>query len=182
MLDNLFQPTRPLRGATSWATALCSCCLNFNPRAPCGARHGITAEDIWTTVISTHAPLAGRDETACMLPWMAGIFQPTRPLRGATPDGSPLTYKHSQFQPTRPLRGATSVTLRRSVSSEFQPTRPLRGATEVNRCLRYEEYISTHAPLAGRDFSDDAFAIEICISTHAPLAGRDFDFVQHRAP
>ena len=34
----------------------------FNPRAPCGARHVLTASDVVVGIhISTHAPLAGRD-------------------------------------------------------------------------------------------------------------------------
>ena len=57
----LFQPTRPLRGAT-----ICTFCrlptqVNFNPRAPCGARQ----PDLRTVSVRS-------------------IFQPTRPLRGAT--------------------------------------------------------------------------------------------------
>ena len=56
-----FQPTRPLRGATS----LDDLFANFD-------------------VISTHAPLAGRDERALALTRELMKFQPTRPLRGAT--------------------------------------------------------------------------------------------------
>ena len=56
----------------------------FNPRAPCGARH-ITKQPYakWLE-ISTHAPLAGRDENTKNLMSNGCIFQPTRPLRGAT--------------------------------------------------------------------------------------------------
>ena len=35
---NLFQPTRPLRGATRLSNTLHMSNLYFNPRAPCGAR------------------------------------------------------------------------------------------------------------------------------------------------
>ena len=34
----IFQPTRPLRGATFMRAVLFEGRLNFNPRAPCGAR------------------------------------------------------------------------------------------------------------------------------------------------
>ena len=57
----LFQPTRPLRGATRAGQRL-------------ARRVGI----------STHAPLAGRDERALALTRELMKFQPTRPLRGAT--------------------------------------------------------------------------------------------------
>ena len=57
--------------------------------------------------ISTHAPLAGRDVIPVDDATVAGVFQPTRPLRGATFINLP-TDKGQLFQPTRPLRGATS--------------------------------------------------------------------------
>ena len=59
--DLLFQPTRPLRGAT--------------------AAVGRVGDQ---RVISTHAPLAGRDLTSSGPLDAHTIFQPTRPLRGAT--------------------------------------------------------------------------------------------------
>ena len=81
-----FQPTRPLRGATtarSWARWRPA---HFNPRAPCGARHWLVR----------FFPRITR-------------FQPTRPLRGATSLlGQVLQHGHG-FQPTRPLRGATQA-------------------------------------------------------------------------
>ena len=78
-----FQPTRPLRGATPHVlqvsgvgcisthaplagrdiTNLCRTLLrmDFNPRAPCGARHQQGNYRLCVNLISTHAPLAGRD-------------------------------------------------------------------------------------------------------------------------
>ena len=56
-----FQPTRPLRGATCSRLSAFSIILNFNPRAPCGARRSLAVR-----------------------PPTAQLFQPTRPLRGAT--------------------------------------------------------------------------------------------------
>ena len=147
---------------------------NFNPRAPCGARPNagnwtITDEGFQPTRplrgateramngilrkldISTHAPLAGRDDGA-FLRWSSEQkFQPTRPLRGATSDliqatqitnistHAPLAgrdldatnakIKDAKFQPTRPLRGATIAVDDILDNPRFQPTRPLRGAT-----------------------------------------------------
>ena len=80
----IFQPTRPLRGAT---VKLCQQAydytdisthaplagrdngyyestnkgLDFNPRAPCGARRLSLLPQVLPLKISTHAPLAGRD-------------------------------------------------------------------------------------------------------------------------
>ena len=80
------------------------------------------------------------------------IFQPTRPLRGATPDGAQLQRQKQYFNPRAPC-GA-------------RPQIPLY----LIRATR----ISTHAPLAGRDRQVRHPCIDCpCISTHAPLAGRD---------
>ena len=82
--EHTFQSTRPLRGATGTrlpprysgryfnprapcgarprliCAALCPH-QHFNPRAPCGARRDARRRDHHGTVISIHAPLAGRD-------------------------------------------------------------------------------------------------------------------------
>ena len=102
-----FQSTRPLRGATcaltrdatSWKNfnprAPCGArlgggiritfsALNFNPRAPCGARLQTMTMTACRLIISTHAPLAGRDVGQTYRIALSTIFQPTRPLRGAT--------------------------------------------------------------------------------------------------
>ena len=123
--------------------------------------------------ISTHAPLAGRDNSIpASIPHTAP-FQPTRPLRGATAAARPSTPARTYFNPRAPcgarlrLYGAASraadfnprapcgARLRLSqikpASSIFQPTRPLRGATVTTSDLLGEQNISTHAPLAGRD-------------------------------
>ena len=57
-----FQPTLPLRGATSYVTNL----LPFS-------------------LVSTHAPLAGSDRWQVRAIERDTGFQPTLPLRGATP-------------------------------------------------------------------------------------------------
>ena len=101
-------------------------------------------------MISTHAPLAGRDGEMVMTVHRWFAFQPTRPLRGATAivaeaiksikisTHAPLAGRDlrrcgsslaSRFQPTRPLRGATMSSFGLPLIALFQPTRPLRGAT-----------------------------------------------------
>ena len=124
----------------------------FNPRAPCGARPLGPKEKALIILISTHAPLAGRDSRfsertiqhyisthAPLAGRDAGtaqecrelaVFQPTRPLRGATGTIFYIFPQVSGFQPTRPLRGATSRRTNIEKTAAFQPTRPLRGATE----------------------------------------------------
>ena len=124
----------------------------FNPRAPCGARRYLPQGIRYPHKISTHAPLAGRDQ-----------------------EGKQAYGSNEQFQPTRPLRGATDIRLDiRLPQKQFQPTRPLRGATtSFVMSTTISRAISTHAPLAGRDGVVAHIAESPAISTHAPLAGRD---------
>ena len=125
-----FQPTRPLRGATL-------------PRLGGSDR---------TAQISTHAPLAGRDTFQARLFRHLQHFNPRAPC-GARRYNRKGVYCSTIFQPTRPLRGATAIRLTNSRGKiTFQPTRPLRGATHRHRPSCTILDISTHAPLAGRDF------------------------------
>ena len=90
-----------------------------------------------TIKISTHAPLAGRD----LLPYIdrrcRKYFNPRAPCGARLKtlrSSSPIFV----FQPTRPLRGATHYSYYWIDSLAFQPTRPLRGATwtisQANAC------------------------------------------------
>ena len=79
------------------------------------------------------------------------IFQPTRPLRGATAlvvtdAGDVPISTHAPLAGRDPRYAA-----RIAGSAKFQPTRPLRGATSLAPILTDTFEISTHAPLAGRD-------------------------------
>ena len=147
-----FQPTRPLRGATlsSNKTAFLQI---FQPTRPLRGATRVDSEMQEGDGISTHAPLAGRDDCTVRAICKATGFQPTRPLRGATaaqdaghddrgnfnpraPCGARRHYSRDGgidniFQPTRPLRGATNITRLIEQILKFQPTRPLRGATHV---------------------------------------------------
>ena len=146
-----FQPTRPLRGATTSSRRrsrlmgisthaplagrdpppmmICWIIPYFNPRAPCGARRAIFSRFIRFSYFNPRAPCGARQRPPPKITSEV-LFQPTRPLRGATRLRSLLKMVRSLFQPTRPLRGATRRFSKFfSPAIRFQPTRPLRGAT-----------------------------------------------------
>ena len=124
-----FQPTRPLRGATSRL---------FQQHLP--------------LYISTHAPLAGRDMFVPLF-WSPSTanFNPRAPC------GARLNiYVSAQvcvpFQPTRPLRGATApARIPPFRQADFNPRAPCGARPVAVRLGRPLIGISTHAPLAGRD-------------------------------
>ena len=189
----LFQPTLPVRGATSPGRpgGRPAPISTHAPRA--GSDHG-ALPPLGLGVISTHAPRAGSDvevhtdpvrhlqisthapragsDNDCVTRRAVNIFQPTLPVRGAT--GIAAKYGTTyQFQPTLPVRGATRGDEFGDVVIEFQPTLPVRGATVhhlVDGCLME---ISTHAPRAGSDETRETARLEHLISTHAPRAGSD---------
>ena len=108
------------------------------------------------------------------------IFQPTRPLRGATGGQGGILSLSPYFNPRAPCGARPWAPWNLlSLSAEFQPTRPLRGATVKLWPWIVRRNISTHAPLAGRDQQLTHPGNHLGeISTHAPLAGRDSKSVQ----
>ena len=138
-----FLLTRPLRGATRL--------LAKNP------------SQFW---ISTHTPLAGRDQQHLSQCHKRFHF-----------------YSHAPCGARPHVQGVLGACL------SFLLTRPLRGATDGRRRICERAAISTHTPLAGRDINSQGETIDFRISTHTPLAGRDgarvfvpgpeFDFYSH---
>ena len=126
-------------------------------------------------MISTHAPLAGRDRDTTKYIDTMLKFQPTRPLRGATPHSSRLSGLSGHFNPRAPCGARLDrlMELREQIV-EISTHAPLAGRDSRGlKKPRRSGFISTHAPLAGRDFTLDLSVTATGISTHAPLAGRD---------
>ena len=98
----------PLAGRDSRGIVLKSRLEYFNPRAPCGARPPHSLQVSGHGCISTHAPLAGRDAETVSHRYLAYNFNPRAPC-GARPPSVTGAINNSIFQPTRPLRGATFI-------------------------------------------------------------------------
>ena len=101
MATEIFQPTRPLRGATLG--------LHHHQREFEISTHApLAGRDIdeWffggNPRISTHAPLAGRDTSPGEQGGNDIIFQPTRPLRGATLHNARRALIALYFNPRAP--------------------------------------------------------------------------------
>ena len=149
----LFQSTRPIRGATQIRTGNSQVQINFNPRAPYGARHktrhrvtgNITFQstrpirgatlirhvNLIERAISIHAPHTGRDVSGLMYT-DSGTISIHAPHTGRDPFCGTAKTLHVAFQSTRPIRGATYLAYSASVRvPPFQSTRPIRGATKI---------------------------------------------------
>ena len=125
--DFTFLLTRPSRGAT------------------------ITSRVVYTdSDISTHTPLAGRDNMIV-----------------------PEAVTSINFYSHAP-RGARLCRIWKILRRHgFLLTRPSRGATRHFSATMQQTVISTHTPLAGRDHNCLYNGCDCRISTHTPLAGRD---------
>ena len=119
-----FQPTRPLRGATFAPEELGPRKRNFNPRAPCGARLGGLLILVLVQIISTHAPLAGRDQGHYLLCVIMSDFNPRAPC-GARPPRNSFILRLSGISTHAPLAGRDiPLTIPLRDSSNFNPRAP----------------------------------------------------------
>ena len=167
---------------------------DISTHAPLAGRDRRLTPQCSALLISTHAPLAGRDLRRSRFAGTSGYFNPRAPC--GTEARSGIAASKADFNPRAPCGARPDDAEQRARAPVFQPTRPLRGATGYYSHPDSMPLISTHAPLAGRDIAIvkffnlyryfnprapcgarplvlDGALIEHCISTHAPLAGRD---------
>ena len=102
-----FQSTRPMRGATQRLSGLPGAGQYFNPRAPCGARRATRLFYLCISLISIHAPHAGRDLSDRYINPIVFNFNPRAPC-GARLRNMMSIRSMISFQSTRPMRGATN--------------------------------------------------------------------------
>ena len=152
--------------------------LDFNPRAPCGARRSggcsgtcgsscisihvpLAGHDVRSgtadrcTDISIHVPLAGHDPAGPARAAARQIFQSTCPLRGTTYALFHIIFVTSHFNPRAPCGARPLTRALKSFISPFQSTCPLRGTTSGRGQQHEEQPISIHVPLAGHDARAD---------------------------
>ena len=140
----------PRAGCDAPHVPQCRRARHFNPRTPCGVRHGT-------------GQAAG----------VTAIFQSTHPVRGATQSKLARLKVIREFQSTHPVRGATHIAEKLDRPSGFQSTHPVRGATKILRGFAGYRRISIHAPRAGCDVQVLLDLSAFTISIHAPRAGCD---------
>ena len=164
----------PLAGRDAAASSLLPFFFDFNPRAPCGARpRGQPAGARLNDISTPRARCGARRACAGALLRAAQDFNPRAPCGARRKAITVREEMTSVFQPTRPLRGATRGQGRGVGRRKFQPTRPLRGATGADCTGRRTTTISTHAPLAGRDLQNSLISeSEHYFNPRAPCGAR----------
>ena len=79
-----FNPRAPYGARPAGFEPVVYVLCNFNPRAPYGARLTSLKLDAGAGIISIHAPHTGRDLSGAATSLSSVAFQSTRPIRGAT--------------------------------------------------------------------------------------------------
>ena len=146
----VFQPTRPLRGATTATNPSQIYRYHFNPRAPCGARQPVTKLNVRQENFNPRAPCGARHELTHPSNHR-GEISTHAPLAGR--DGHESFYRNpwSEFQPTRPLRGATRIRYSKSRNRKhFNPRAPC-GARQ-QKCTNHYAHFCDNRQIS------DAFA------------------------
>ena len=162
-----------MRGATRSPPSRRCTPRNFNPRAPCGARHKSVVIVNSAMIFQSTRPVRGATLLFLRLKLRRIHFNPRAPC-GARPRRGTTTNSTTLFQSTRPVRGATTRKDILRHEWEFQSTRPVRGATMGQAAREADGWISIHAPRAGRDiYLVPQVGVLFVISIHAPRAGRD---------
>ena len=192
-----FQSTRPIRGATITRATSRLPGVNFNPRAPYGARPGNIKAHNLCFLISIHAPHTGRDPFFTGFIFTSISFQSTRPIRGATDKYTGSTWDVLNFNPRAPYGarpasvnilscglvdfnprapyGARPKGFTMSVTgSDFNPRAPYGARHSAKRRIEAGRLFQSTRPIRGatRRYGPDWWLIGISI--HAPHTGRDY--------
>ena len=140
----------PLAGRDNGIDGAFNLRYDFNPRAPCGARHHRSR------LVMRH-----------------GEFQSSRPLRGATL-GTMFQVLESVFQSSRPLRGATQALQKSDSRKRISILAPLAGRDGIWRGWKSAAlHFNPRAPCGARHCWIATPWACFAISILAPLAGRD---------
>ena len=102
VVDQIFQSTHPVWGATVHDELVALGFINFNPRTPCGVRRDSGADGKFTVKISIHAPRVGCDTLFCLGVGLLPVFQSTHPVWGATETMVGTFWTMVDFNPRTP--------------------------------------------------------------------------------
>ena len=177
-----FQPTRPLRGATYLGVISASVDEIFQPTRPLRGATTETVHKSGFTSISTHAPLAGRDDFPTMVSQSKFAFQPTRPLRGATVGGRIRVQHTKKISTHAPLAGRDFIpTLRLLIMMYFNPRAPC-GARRIRKTIpAIPMNFNPRAPCGARRKASVALKDYADFNPRAPCGARQQKCTNHYA-
>ena len=138
------------KGAPPFSMSALYIIMNFNPRAPCGARQRGWSLYFVIVCFNPRAPCGAR-QLQDIRNIRINEFQSTRPVWGATWAYGLCPVPSWRFNPRAPCGARRQISVCIVPDRPFQSTRPMRGATGTEQCGCPPEAVSIHAPHAGRD-------------------------------
>ncbi len=124
--------------------------LNFNPRAPYGARLLSFSHPYALTIFQSTRPLRGATSSGRRAGLHSGHFNPRAPY-GARPEPSAPATATTDFNPRAPYGARRGNSLRAPIPTYFNPRAPYGARLRTNENVGGLFDISIHAPLTGRD-------------------------------
>ena len=147
--------------------------MNFNPRAPRGARRPDIASSRDDAVFQSTCPARGTTHIIPLKTTTAKNFNPRAP-RGARPRASGFRLAlYNAFQSTCPARGTTSSLQKFCPGFTYFNPRAPRGARHGDSCHDRCRRISIHVPREGHDADKLGKLVDAAISIHVPREGHD---------
>ena len=124
--------------------------LDFNPRAPCGARHSSRSLRSSKRLFQSTRPVWGATHRDGKTERHARDFNPRAPCGARLKFANGFTIQWD-FNPRAPCGARHEPVVPGKKVCAFQSTRPVWGATSRVRPSRFTRRISIHAPRVGRD-------------------------------
>ena len=124
------------------------CQADFNPRSPCGERHGSLRDSEAVYWISIHAPRVGSDTSGIIMSTTLEDFNPRSPC-GERLDLGLSKLSRLEFQSTLPVWGATFNSGKVVITSLFQSTLPVWGATKSYELISFSFIFQSTLPVWG---------------------------------
>ena len=162
-----------MRGATLKLHQELEAAGYFNPRPPCGGRHGVALKALDMLEFQSTPPVRGATDPDYNVR-TAAIFQSTPPVRGATSFSRRPSNPHQNFNPRPPCGGRPQGLCDGFYAMQFQSTPPVRGATikSFSELMQLNLFQST-PPVRGATAKGMLPEPCVGISIHAPRAGGD---------
>ena len=176
-----FNPRAP-RGARPPHSAAAAAPSDFNPRAPRGARHSPQSRYSFRWDFNPRAPRGARQKTIVLRGGAKNISIHV-PREGHDDSHGWHRGKSSIFQSTCPARGTTLQSRpRRSSLRNFNPRAPRGARRAVYISTSDTNPISIHVPREGHDHAKyDPECKRQEISIHVPREGHDLDVFADKA-
>ena len=145
---------------------------DFNPRPPCGGRHGEFYEDFNRAFISIHGPRVGADGSDCWGRRNPDGISIHGPRVGADRRRRGLPGRRRHFNPRPPCGGRLNEDWLRNGTGEFQSTAPVWGPTcalrtERPHCINF----NPRPPCGGRQHREFYDGMDEVFQSTAPVWG-----------